>query len=149
MADVSIHVVATTGGIVAPDELAIPSNAAVFNYAAHDPILRLAALAVVHGGHGTLMRSVRHGVPMVVIPGLAHDQAPNSVTVRDCGAGRALPEDASVEAIRSAVQDVVTTPSYRLTARQLSKALTGVDGAHNAANEVESLLHSHNHSWSI
>jgi UDP:flavonoid glycosyltransferase YjiC (YdhE family) len=74
LADQPVHVVATTGGIVAPNELASPSNAMVLNYAAHDPILRRTALVVTHGGHGTAMRTLRHGVPMVVIPGLAGDQ---------------------------------------------------------------------------
>jgi UDP:flavonoid glycosyltransferase YjiC (YdhE family) len=76
LADLPVHVVATTGGIVNPEELGPPANAIVLSYAAHDPILRRAALAVTHGGHGTLMRALRHGVPMIVIPGLAHDQAP-------------------------------------------------------------------------
>jgi UDP:flavonoid glycosyltransferase YjiC (YdhE family) len=53
-----VHVVATTGGIVDPAELRVPGNA---------------ALIVTHGGHGTAMRSLRNGVPMVIIPGLAGD----------------------------------------------------------------------------
>jgi UDP:flavonoid glycosyltransferase YjiC (YdhE family) len=74
LADLPVHVVATTGGIVAPNEVATPANAVVLNYAAHDPIMRRAALVMTHGGHGTAMRAMRHGVPMVVIPGLAGDQ---------------------------------------------------------------------------
>jgi UDP:flavonoid glycosyltransferase YjiC (YdhE family) len=34
------------------------------------------------------MRSRRHGVPMIVMPGLAHDQAPNAATLQEWGAGR-------------------------------------------------------------
>lgn len=145
MAALPVHVVATTGGIVAPDELAAPENAVVLNYAAHDPILCRAALAVVHGGHGTTMRALRHGVPMVVIPGLAHDQAPNAATVEDWGAGRALPGDADAAAIRAAVEEILATPSYRQTARRLAEALAGVDGARNAADEVEALLEPSHH----
>jgi hypothetical protein len=48
LADLPVHVVATTGGIVAPNEVAAPANAIVLNYAAHDPILRRAALVVTH-----------------------------------------------------------------------------------------------------
>ncbi len=71
MATLPVHVVATTGGIVDPAELTAPSNAIVLSYAAHDPIMRASALVVTHGGHGTTMRALRHGVPIVVIPGLA------------------------------------------------------------------------------
>ncbi len=140
LADLPIHVVATTGGIVAPNEVASPPNAIVLNYAAHDPIMDRAALVVTHGGHGTAMRSLRHGVPMVVIPGLAGDQPYVAAAVQEWGAGRALPGDASVEAIRAATQEVLSKPSFRDNARQRSAALAGVDGAANAANAVETLL---------
>jgi UDP:flavonoid glycosyltransferase YjiC (YdhE family) len=140
LADVPVHVVATTGGIVAPNEVAAPHNAIVLNYAAHDPIMRRAALVITHGGHGTAMRALRHGVPMVVIPGLAGDQPYVAAAVQEWGAGVALSGDATVEAIRAAAQDVLSTPSYRDKAQQRCARLTGIDGAANAANEVESLL---------
>ena len=56
------------------------------------------------------------------------------------GAGLALPGDASVEAIRAAAQQILSTPSFKQNARERAKALAGVDGAANAADEVESLL---------
>jgi MGT family glycosyltransferase len=140
LADLPVHVVATTGGIVAPNELAAPRNAVVLNYAAHDPIMRRAALVVTHGGHGTAMRALLHGVPMVVIPGLAGDQPYVAAAVREWEAGVALPGDATVETIRAAAQDVLSTPSYRDKARQRATRLAGSDGAANAANEVEALI---------
>jgi UDP:flavonoid glycosyltransferase YjiC (YdhE family) len=142
LADLPVHVVATTGGIVAPNEVAAPANAIVLNYAAHDPIIRRAALVVTHGGHGTAMRALRHGVPMVVIPGLAGDQPYVAAAVQEFGAGLALPGDASVEAIRAAAQEVLATPSFKENARRRSAALAGIDGAANAADEIEALLKS-------
>lgn len=140
LADLPVHVVATTGGIVDPAELVPPANALVLSYAAHDPILRRAALAVTHGGHGTLMRALRHGVPMVVIPGLAHDQALNAATVQGWGVGIGLPGDADAGAMRAAAQEVLSARSYQQNATRMSAALAGVDGAANAADEIEALL---------
>lgn len=142
LADLDVHVVATTGGIVRPDELARPENAVVLSYAAHDPLLRRATLAVTHGGHGTAMRALRHGVPMVVIPGLAHDQAPIAALVEEWGAGTALPSDADAAAIRTAARGVLAAPSCREAAQRLSKTFIGIDGASNAADEIEALLPS-------
>jgi MGT family glycosyltransferase len=142
LADLPVHVVATTGGIVAPNEVASPPNAVVLNYAAHDPILQRAALVVTHGGHGTAMRAMRHGVPMVVIPGLAGDQPFVAAAVQEWGAGRALPSDASADAMRAAAQEVLSAPAFRNTAREKSALLAGIDGAANAGNEVEALLPS-------
>ena len=139
LGELPVHVVATTGGIVAPDELRAPANACVLSYAAHDPILQQAALVVTHGGHGTAMRSLRHSVPMVVMPGLAHDQPCIAETIQEWGVGRALPGDAAVEEIRSAAQKILTQPSYRKRAQARATALRGVDGASVAAEELEGL----------
>jgi UDP:flavonoid glycosyltransferase YjiC (YdhE family) len=140
LADFQVHVVATTAGIVAPSEIAVPPNAVVLDYAAHDPIMRRAALVVTHGGHGTAMRALWHGVPMILIPGLAGDQPYVAAAIQEFGAGLALPGDAGVGAIRAAAQEIFGTPSFKRNARERSAALAGVDGATNAADEVEALL---------
>src|SRR5208282_1443842 len=140
LAELPVHVVATTGGIVAPNEVATPPNAVVLNYAAHDPIMRRAALVITHGGHGTAMRALRHGVPMVVIPGLAGDQPFVAAAVQEWGAGRALAGDADVATMREAAQDVLSSPAYRRAAQERSASLRHVDGAASAANEVETLV---------
>lgn len=142
LAELPLHALVTTAGVVEIDELDIPHNVSVVRYAAHDPILREASVAITHGGHGTLMRALKFGVPMVVLPGLAHDQAPNARMVQDWGAGIALAGDADAAAIRDAVRTVLQTPSYRETAKALSHEIARGNGASNAADEIESLLRS-------
>jgi UDP:flavonoid glycosyltransferase YjiC (YdhE family) len=155
IADLPLHLVATTGGIVDPKELKAPRNAFVVSYAAHDPIIARAALVITHGGHGTAMRSLKHGVPTIMIPGLAHDQALIAALMEEWGCGIAMPGDVpfgaegaakalsreeSVAALRNAVQKILATPSYRANARKRAAMLAGVDGAANAAREIEALL---------
>jgi UDP:flavonoid glycosyltransferase YjiC (YdhE family) len=79
---------------------------------------------------------------MVVIPGLAGDQPYVAAAVQELGAGLALPGDASSEAMRAAAQEVLAKQLYRDNAKQRSAMLAGVNGAANAADEVESLLAS-------
>lgn len=140
LADEQVHVVATTGGIVAPNEIAAPANAIVVNYAAHDPILRRAKLVVGHGGHGTAMRALRHGVPMAVIPGLAGDQPYVAAAVQEWGAGLALPSDADAAAIRRAARRILDDPSFAARAQERAAMLAGIDGAAKAADEAEKLI---------
>jgi UDP:flavonoid glycosyltransferase YjiC (YdhE family) len=154
-ADLPVHLVATTGGIVEPGELKAPRNAFVVNYAAHDPIIARAALVVTHGGHGTAMRALKHGVPMIVMPGLAHDQALIAGLMQEWGTGIAMPGDVpfgaagntaavsredAVAALRKAAATILATPSYRQQAQARAAMLAGVDGAANAAGEIEALL---------
>jgi MGT family glycosyltransferase len=155
IADLPLHLVATTGGIVDPAELKAPRNAFVVDYAAHDPIIAKAALVITHGGHGTAMRSLKHGVPMIVMPGLAHDQAVIAALMEEWGCGIAMPGDVPfggageaktisredyVGTLRAAVERILATPSYRANAKKRAAMLAGVDGAANAAQEIEALL---------
>jgi UDP:flavonoid glycosyltransferase YjiC (YdhE family) len=141
LAPLDVRVVVTTGGIVSREELDVPENAAVFDYAQHDALMKQAALVIAHGGHGTTMRTLKNARPLIVIPGLAGDQAPISRTIQEWGAGLALPSDADVDAIRKASATILSSPSYTRVAERLSRSLAGVDGAANAANEIELLLH--------
>lgn len=70
------------------DALASPP---VHVIAVHDQLLARAAVVVGHGGHGTTMRALRHGVPIVGVPGQALDQVPNTRLVEAWGAGVTLP----------------------------------------------------------
>lgn len=140
LAKLPVRGVVTTGDSLDPATLKPAANVAVFANADHDELMREAAMVITHGGHGTMMRALTYGLPMVVIPGLASDQPVNAVSIQAWGAGRALPGDASAEMIRSAAQDVLNSPSYGAVARSLSQQLKGVDGAANAANEVEEVI---------
>lgn len=140
LAPLDVRVVVTTGGIVSPHELDVPDNAVVFPYAQHDALMAQSALVIAHGGHGTTMRALKNGKPLIVIPGLAGDQAPIGRTIEEWGAGLTLPGDAAVDAIREAAQTVLSSPSYAQVARRLSLPLANNDGAANAAHEIELLL---------
>jgi UDP:flavonoid glycosyltransferase YjiC (YdhE family) len=102
--------------------------------------VKRAALVVTHGGRGTAMRALRHGVPMILIPGLAGDQPFVAAAIQEFGAGLALPGDAGVEAIHEAAHRILSTPSFKQNAHERAKALAGIDGAGNAADEIENLL---------
>jgi MGT family glycosyltransferase len=140
LADLPVHVVATTGAVVDPTELKAPRNAFVLSFAAHGPLMKRASLVITHGGHGTAMRALLHGVPMILMPALAHDQPLVAATIQEWGAGRALPSDASVDILRATASEVLAQSTYRENAQRLSKQLVGVDGAANAATALEGLL---------
>jgi len=139
LADLPVHAVATTGGIVAPNEVATPPNAVVLSYAAHDPIMRRAALVMTHGGHGTAMRAHarrsdgRHtgarGRPTVRRsrhPGIRR----RSRAAERCGHGRNA----------AAAREVLMNRAYRVEAQRRAKPLANRQGAKVAAHAVETLI---------
>jgi UDP:flavonoid glycosyltransferase YjiC (YdhE family) len=95
-------------------------------------VLPRCRLVVSHGGSGTVIGALAHGVPMVLLPRAA-DQPHNARRCEDLGVGLSLdPLTASAEAIREAAIEVLTQPSFRLAAERLrneSAALPGPDHA--------------------
>jgi UDP:flavonoid glycosyltransferase YjiC (YdhE family) len=140
LAPLDVHVVATTGQVVGADELAVPANAYVVPFADHEELLRRASLVVGHGGHGTTMRTLRAGVPMVVMPATGADQAGMAAFVTSYGAGLGLERGSGAEAIRSAAAEVLGDARYGTRAAEASSLFVGLDGAALGADAVESVL---------
>jgi UDP:flavonoid glycosyltransferase YjiC (YdhE family) len=140
LGELPVHVVATTGGIVDPSELAAPPNAHLVDFADHDALMRRATLVVGHGGHGTTMRALRHGLPIVGMPAKGADQVPITMLLERWRVGRALPGDADAATIRIAVEAVLSDDRYRAEAAARSEAFVGMDGAALAADSIEALL---------
>jgi UDP:flavonoid glycosyltransferase YjiC (YdhE family) len=136
-----VHVVATTGSIVDPVELNAPDNAWITPFADHDQLMALASFVVGHGGHGTTMRAIRRGLPIIGIPAKGGDQAPNLALVESWGAGIALPGDADTPAIRAAARRLLDEPAFAEEAARRSRSFEGAgDGATLAADSIETLL---------
>ncbi len=139
LAPLQVHVVATTGGIVDPGELTVPPNGFAVPFADHNSLMDRAALVVGHGGHGTTMRSLTKGLPMVCIPAKGGDQAPIGAMIDKWGAGIGLAGDADVTQIRSAVERLLARPDCREEARRRGACLAGIEGTDLAATAIETL----------
>ncbi|AWB86220.1 glycosyltransferase [Mycetocola zhujimingii] len=120
----------TTGPAVRPDDIAAEPNVTVIESAPHQEVLRDADVVITHGGHGTVIKALAAGVPLIV---LSHgrDQADNAVRVTTRGAGIALSRRASAPRIARALDDVLNTPSYGEAAKRL-----GADVAREASGSA-------------
>ena len=140
LAPLPVHVVATTGDVVDPAELTAPANAHLLPFADHDQLMDRATLVLGHGGHGTTMRALRHGLPIVGMPAKGADQVPITQLLERWHVGKALPGDASADDLRAAVETVLDDPTYAEEAAERAVALAGPDGAVPAADSVEAVM---------
>jgi UDP:flavonoid glycosyltransferase YjiC (YdhE family) len=140
LASLPVHGVITVGDSIDPTALRPAKNVWVCTTADHDDLMRRAALVVTHGGHGTLMRALKNGLPVVVIPGSGGDQPVNAASAEAWGVGRALPGDADAETMRLAIAEVLSTEAYRQHAARFAHEIAESDGAARASDEIEKLL---------
>lgn len=137
LGDLPVRAVLTMGPGLAGHDLRAPSNVAVCESAPHGPLMRDARLVITHGGHGTIVRALVAGVPLLCIP-VGRDQGDNTVRVTARNAGIGLPPTASSEEIRSAVNTLLQQASYREAARQLGARIADDAARSTVVEELES-----------
>jgi UDP:flavonoid glycosyltransferase YjiC (YdhE family) len=132
----------TTGPAIDPGKLAAGRDVRVVRSAPHGPLIDRAAAVVTHCGHGTTLKALAAGVPMVCIP-MGRDQDDTAARVVHHGAGVRLSRTASVDAIRTAVGRVLRRAEYGVAARRLAAAIANERGSSTLVAELEGLVHSH------
>jgi UDP:flavonoid glycosyltransferase YjiC (YdhE family) len=93
---------------------------------------------VTHAGHGTVIRALANGVPLVCIP-MGRDQPGNAARVVARGAGLRLTPKADVAAIRDTIQHVFSDPKFRESAQRLGKAILEDVQHSTAIKELEQI----------
>jgi MGT family glycosyltransferase len=142
IADLPVHAVVTTGPAVDVGTIAAPSNVALHTWIAHREVLPAATAVVTHGGHSTVTAALAYGVPLVCIPTGA-DQHINAQRVEDIGVGRALPLDADVATLRTTIERVVESNSYRQAARAVQRTIDRLGRGARAVHEIEAVIDGH------
>jgi MGT family glycosyltransferase len=135
-----VRAVLTTGRAVDPVEIQAAANVEVLRAAPHVRVLREASAVVTHAGHGTVLKSLAAGVPLVCIP-MGRDQKGNTVRVLRLGAGVRLSRKSTPAQIAAAICEVLERAQYKAAARRFADVLAW-EAAHRprAADEAEALV---------
>ncbi len=141
LATLPVTAIVTTGPAIAATGLRIPDGTEVHDYLPHDEAMARARLVVGHGGHGTTMRALSHGLPLVMLPLHATiDQPMVAGAVDFTGAGIRLPMKAPHTVIASAVQQVLDDPAYSRRAGELGARIRSMNAAALAADAIAAAL---------
>jgi hypothetical protein len=140
LATLPVTAFATIATSLDVNSLRIPANVKALGYVPHAALLPRVRLLVGHGGHGTTMAALAHGVPVLVMAMSSHaDQPLVGQAVQAAGVGKSLHREASVEAIRAAIEELLNTEAYDERARELAKKWWGHDAAAAAAQAIGAL----------
>lgn len=137
----AVDVVATVGRRLDPSIFdPLPPNVRVEQYVPQTQVLPHCDVVVCHGGSGSVLGALAHGLPLVVLP-LGADQPENGERCVATGVGLALdPETATPAEVRDAVTTVLAEPAYRRAAAGLAAEVARFAGPDEAVRDLERLV---------
>jgi UDP:flavonoid glycosyltransferase YjiC (YdhE family) len=138
--DLSVNLIVTVGRDIDPDEFGPqPANVQIERYVPQALLLPNCHLVVSHGGSGSVMGALTHGLPMVLIP-MGADQPLNAA--RCVALGVALALDAisvTPHAVRTAASRILEEPAYRQNAARIRDEIAALPGPDHAVMLLERL----------
>ena len=137
--ELPVRAVVTTGHGIDPGSLRSPANVQIVRAAPHSEVLREAALAITHGGHGVTIKTLAAGVPLVCLP-MGRDQLDVAARVVQAGAGLRLEPSATSEEIAAAARHVLVDDSYRRAAERIAAVIAEETATDLAVAEIEAVL---------
>lgn len=132
------QLVVSIGDHLSPSDLGpLSESTIVVNRAPQIDLLRHASLCVTHAGLNTVLESLSNGVPMVCVP-VALDQPGVAARVARSETGLFIPvADLTKERLRTAVDAVLQSPTYRTHAEGFRALIGHACGVTLAADIIE------------
>ncbi|HEY6691479.1 MAG TPA: nucleotide disphospho-sugar-binding domain-containing protein [Solirubrobacteraceae bacterium] len=132
-----VRVIATYNGREPSPPVTVPGNAVLVPWLSYSQTMPACDLVVAHGGHGTLMRALACGCPVVLSPA-GGDMAENAARVDWAGLGVRLPRRlCTPRGVRLAARRALGRTSVAPRVRRVAAWIAAHDGGVRAAEELE------------
>jgi UDP:flavonoid glycosyltransferase YjiC (YdhE family) len=138
LGELEVRGLVTLGPAMAGERLDLPANVVAVASAPHAQVFPHAAAVITHAGHGTVMRALAHGLPLLCIP-MGRDQDDNAARVFARGAGLRLRPSARPPKIAAAVRRLLEEPAFRANAERLARVIRDDVAADRAVKELEAV----------
>jgi UDP:flavonoid glycosyltransferase YjiC (YdhE family) len=153
LAALDTRILVTIGDDSDPTELgSLAPNVHVERWVAQEQVLSHADVVVCHGGYGSVLGALAHGLPLVILPIFADDHWRNGARVAEVGAGITLDGDRGPErrmldgpapdafaALPDAVAAVLGDPGYRRAADVIARSIDALAPVDAAVNVLEAI----------
>jgi UDP:flavonoid glycosyltransferase YjiC (YdhE family) len=139
LAGADVRVLATWNRRLPSRPLPLPDNARLVPWVSYSRTMPSCDLVICHAGHGTLVRALSSGCPVIACPSVG-DMNENSARLDWAGAGVRIPRRfVSARPLRLAVERVLRAPGIRARAREFQEWIAVNDPGAAAAALVERL----------
>jgi UDP:flavonoid glycosyltransferase YjiC (YdhE family) len=117
----------------------LPDSVRVERFVAQSRLLPRLAAVVHHGGSGTMLGALAHGLPQLLLPQGA-DQFLNADALLPTGAAlRLLPEQIEPEAVARATASLLSEPTFRDAAQAIAAEIAAMPAPAELVGELERL----------
>jgi glycosyltransferase (activator-dependent family) len=145
VAGLGVEVVATLSSGQVRGVGGLPGNVRVVDFVPLDVLLPWCGVVVSHGGAGSFMSGLVHGVPQVVVPDLLWDTALKGERLAGVGAGLCVRDVDGLSAgvLAGLVRRVMEEPSFGAAARRLRVEALAMPAPSEAVPILERLVREH------
>ncbi|QFG24799.1 activator-dependent family glycosyltransferase [Actinomadura sp. WMMB 499] len=147
VADLDAEVVATLDAKQLETLPSVPDNVRAVDFVPLDALLPSCSAALHHGGGGTFLTMLAHGVPQVIVPNMLWDTPHKADAVTETGAGLRLDLDRygglSPDAVRDALRRMLDEPSFAAGAARLRDEVVGTPGPNQVVPVLEKIAAEH------
>lgn len=135
-----VNLIATVGEEIDPAEFGPqPPHVTIVRYLPQTLLLPHCDLVVSHGGSGTVIGALAHGLPQVIAP-LGADQLVNAARCEALGVARVLDVmTVTPDAARDVAADVLADSTYRHAAQRIREEAVALPGSAHAVALLERL----------
>ncbi|WP_158841101.1 glycosyltransferase [Saccharothrix deserti] len=139
--DLPVNVVATVGKHIDPAEFGEQrAGVRIARYVPQAEVLPRCDLVISHGGSGSVIGALAHGLPTVLLP-MGADQPHNADQCTRLGVGKALdPVTVTPQGVRDAVTEVLADSSYRRAAERVRAEILELPEPAQAVPLIERLV---------
>lgn len=140
LSDLPFNLIVTVGQHIDPAEFGSqPAHIHIEQYIPQAVILPYCAVVISHGGSGSVMGTLAHGLPAVLLP-MGADQPLNAARCEALGVGLTLDAlTARPEDIRQAVMTVLEESTFRQAAERLRDEIAKLPDVSHALRLIERL----------
>jgi UDP:flavonoid glycosyltransferase YjiC (YdhE family) len=141
LADKPVRVVVTLGPAHKPEEITdVPANAHIEQLVSHSAVLERGRLLVAHAGHGSVMKALCYGRPMVLMP-WGRDQPGVAARAQALGVAEVVQRGDNAEAaLAVAISRTLDNADLQTAAAAHSERLRKTNPPQLAASLLESLV---------
>ena len=137
LAGEDVRVIATYNGREPVPPVSVPANAVLVPWLSYSKTMPACDLVVAHGGHGTLMRALASGCPVVLSPA-GGDMGENAARVDWAGLGVRLPRRfCTPRGVRLAVRRALGRSELRPGVQRVADWIAAHDARSRAVDEIE------------